>query len=390
MKNAPGLKRRNRADGLAFYWMAPAKDVAKGYPHRIVALPRCLTEDEAAAEARRLWIDLKTWRGKLPATAGLYTFAWLIERYRADEFSPYQRLGAASKRNYGQDMKIIGDTIGKVPIYSRTTKPLTGEDCWRWHRKWGKPDASGQPTAPSRARHVVTMLRMLVKYAVVIGVPNSRDLLAILSEMEFPTTAARTVAPTRDQVLAIVGECLTRGLRSMAITTLAQFEFTERRISILGKWEGEQWRPGWVWSGISDDWIIRYQQRKRGIVQREFDLKDTPLLHSLLQETPKDKRIGPVIVCERTEIQWREKHYTDTFREVARAAGVPDDVWSMDMRAGGATEADGIMGITDRDLKAAGGWKSDMHNRYTRAPQRRAQNVVKLRQKASGGNEPGA
>jgi integrase len=36
----------------------------------------------------------------------------------------------------------------------------------------------------------------------------------------------------------------------------------------------------------------------------------------------------------------RERSYRKWFRQIARAANIPDDVWSMDSRAGGATEAE--------------------------------------------------
>ncbi len=36
----------------------------------------------------------------------------------------------------------------------------------------------------------------------------------------------------------------------------------------------------------------------------------------------------------------RRDMYARWFRQIARAAGIPDDVWNMDARAGGATEAD--------------------------------------------------
>jgi hypothetical protein len=42
--------------------------------------------------------------------------------------------------------------------------------------------------------------------------------------------------------------------------------------------------------------------------------------------------------------------------------------------------------VTDRDLKAACGWSSYMHERYSRKKHRRAQSVVKLRQKARSGS----
>ena len=44
----------------------------------------------------------------------------------------------------------------------------------------------------------------------------------------------------------------------------------------------------------------------------------------------------------------RECSYRKWFRAIARAAEIPDEVWSMDSRAGAATEAD----EADADLKA--------------------------------------
>jgi integrase len=35
----------------------------------------------------------------------------------------------------------------------------------------------------------------------------------------------------------------------------------------------------------------------------------------------------------------RERSYRKWFREIARAAGIPDEVWNMDARAGAITEA---------------------------------------------------
>lgn len=72
------------------------------------------------------------------------------------------------------------------------------------------------------------------------------------------------------------------------------------------------------------------------------------------------------------------------FRKIAGEIGMPDDIWSMDMRAGGATEAGNIVGITPTDLQAAGGWKDPkMAARYTRDPKRRAARVINMRQAAA-------
>jgi len=51
---------------------------------------------------------------------------------------------------------------------------------------------------------------------------------------------------------------------------------------------------------------------------------------------------------------WNERHCAEIWREIARTAGIPDEVWSMDGRAGGATEADSTPGVSDRALQDAG------------------------------------
>lgn len=50
--------------------------------------------------------------------------------------------------------------------------------------------------------------------------------------------------------------------------------------------------------------------------------------------------------------------------------------------SGGATEADGAEGITDRMFDDAGGSDPNMKNTYRRAKSRNAQKVVELRQAA--------
>lgn len=51
---------------------------------------------------------------------------------------------------------------------------------------------------------------------------------------------------------------------------------------------------------------------------------------------------------------WEERYYAEVWREIANRAGIPENVCSMDMRAGGATEADGIEGITGPGVAGRG------------------------------------
>lgn len=54
---------------------------------------------------------------------------------------------------------------------------------------------------------------------------------------------------------------------------------------------------------------------------------------------PAHKRGGPIIINEATGLPYKRRVYAKGFRKVARACGIPDDVWSMDARAGAVSEA---------------------------------------------------
>ena len=118
----------------------------------------------------------------------------------------------------------------------------------------------------------------------------------------------------------------------------------------------------------------------------EFDLKQTPELLALLQKTPEEHRVGPVIIMERqrkpgARLPWEERYYAEMWREIARRAGLPDTIQSMDMRTSGATEADATPDVSDRALQDAGGWRDpSTPQRYRRQKQRNAGEVVEMRQ----------
>lgn len=389
---APGLKWRPRANGeKAAYWIPPASQIKAGWLLKSVALPKGLTQDEIAAKCRALWDDLAKWRSGQPAKTH-YSIAWLVQRYQTDEYSPYHFLKERTRRGYDQSMVIIEDTVGSFLIDAYNDGGLMrprilGRDLREWHRRWAEPDETGKPR-PVRAWHAIAMLRILFAYALELGVPGADALVKLAGKIRIPTPQAREAAPERTMVLAHVNKAVENGLLSMAIATLAQFEFTERRTHIIGTWEngkdGRHWRPGWLWSGITPKWMIRYHQTKVGKVEREYDLTATPALLEMLQRIPQEKRIGPVIVCERTGKPWKERHFMRVWRAIAREIGMPDGVWSMDMRAGAATETGQLPGITTKEMQDSGGWRTaDMVSRYDRGARARAQRVVSLRQAAA-------
>jgi len=54
---------------------------------------------------------------------------------------------------------------------------------------------------------------------------------------------------------------------------------------------------------------------------------------------PLDRRIGPLVINEQFGVPYTAEQYRKSFRQIARAAGISDDVWNMDARAGAITEA---------------------------------------------------
>jgi hypothetical protein len=394
-------------------WIPPAKDIKAGYIPKSLMLSRTASPADLAAACRRQWQDLEDWRsGKTKEKPLRLTIGWLIDRYLTDDLSPFQRLRPDTQQSYRWECSRIKQTVGERRIDPKLeggvlVPRIVGEDIRRWYHGWGHPPPREevlpdgtvklieQKPTPSRARHCIAMLRTLTSYNVEIGTLGAVELRERLAAMRFDGARARAIAPTYSQVDAIVTKALEMGYRSIAITTLAQFELIERRTHIIGQWSKGGWGHGWVWDGevllggqyrrvgVSADWRIVYYQTKKGANLREFDLKAVQRLLALMQETPKERRTGPIIICEATGLPWEKRRYQEKFREIARAAGVPDDIYSMDMRSGGATEADHIPEITDRMFDDAGGWADPkMKDRYRRRKQDNAQKVVQLRQNA--------
>jgi hypothetical protein len=71
----------------------------------------------------------------------------------------------------------------------------------------------------------------------------------------------------------------------------------------------------------------------------QFDLNSFDLLFPLLEVVPHEERVGAIVKGDHG-LPMRERSYRKWFRQIARAAGIPDEVWNMDSRGGGATEAE--------------------------------------------------
>ena len=107
----------------------------------------------------------------------------------------------------------------------------------------------------------------------------------------------------------------------------------------MGGPRGEKWTGNFSWENIPG-WRWRMKTSKSKYrTAAEFDLSKYSMLFPLLEAVPHEERVGAIVKGEHGQ-PVRERSYRKWFRQIARAAGIPDEVWSMDSRAGGAAEAE--------------------------------------------------
>jgi hypothetical protein len=91
---SPGLKRRKRADGVAWYWFASEVAIQAGYEVKSANLTSYADRpDMLVARAQRLQAEMKLWlrEGKMPDRRFDGTFRDLLERYQTHPKSTFQK-----------------------------------------------------------------------------------------------------------------------------------------------------------------------------------------------------------------------------------------------------------------------------------------------------------
>jgi hypothetical protein len=292
-------------------------------------------------------------RGKAPTYAG--TIDSLIVLYRTDENSPYQALKHATKvRDYDPSLRLIGKTVG-----ARQITALKGEDFRRWYREWGKGGLT------RRAHGAIRKLRSVLSYGVEQKLHGCSQAREILSLIRFATPEPRRVKMEYAHAKAICEKAIELGRPSIAVTQAIQWDTALRRIHVIGEWlpveEGDtggiirgktKWR-GLTAADISADKVLTVAVTSKGKAATRHDLTSCPLVMEVLKAAQLPS-VGPLIVSEKTGLPYRENYYAQDWREIAKAAEVPQDVWSMDSRAGAISEAEEATGDLDAARKMAG------------------------------------
>lgn len=356
-KDRPGYQSRGRSDGSRAHYWNPARassKAPKGLPLR--SIDGAWSDEEIAAQCRA-WTDelLADIDGRDQAPTYDGTINSLILLYRTNEDSPFHALKHATRiRDYEPTLRLISKSVG-----ARQIPALKGEDFRRWYREWGKGGHI------RRAHGGIRKLRSVLSYGVEQKLRGCSQAREILSLIRFATPDARTVKMEYVHAVAICEKAIELGRPSIAITQAIQWDTALRRIHVIGEWlpvaDGDvggiirgktKWR-GLTAADISAEKVLTVPVTSKNKKATRHDLTACPLVMHVLKKAPLPS-VGPLIVSETTGLPYRENYYAQDWREIATAAGVPAEVWSMDARAGAISEAEEATGDLDAARKMAG------------------------------------
>lgn len=411
---APGLKTRKRDNGeVAYYWVPRAgnKDVSQ-YPTRSVRLHG--DAEMIISRCGILQAELKEWlssRGMGAAAKYDGTLRSLIRLYTGTAESPYFSVKSNTRAMYDESLAVLTETVG-----ARKLERLTGLDFMRWYANFKEPakdtpkkaqaraDARAlgiilppNPERPRRGYKAMQLLRIVIKFGIVLNITDCFRLATVLENMEFSAPPARTEAITYEQARAICELAIKKGKFSIALSQALQFELTLRQIDVIGRWEktdspedggivdrGRRWRDGLLWSNLDANGILSKSTSKTGQVA-EHDTMAYPFLREMIDLVPIGQRFGPMIRCETTGLPYRYRHFSQTWRDIATEAGVPTDVWNRDSRAGGVTEGSDAGADIEHLRHHANHKNAQTTARYNRKTLEKTRQVAELRVAHRGG-----
>ncbi len=390
----PGLKKRPNKDGkLRLYWL-PRGDIAKaGYTPRTVPLPYDWNELSQrpliSAACIKLQAEMLEWASGRKDRTRLFdgTVAALVREYQRNIESPYARVKWNTRRTYDQTLEIIENAFGE-----RALSHIGLRDLRRWYDAAKKPKKPGDKERIRKAHGVISMIRRILAYGVAAELPECSRLQAILSATDFAQPARRRQKLTLGHVEAFIPVALKRGRLSLALGTALQFETTLRQKDVIGEWEpigpgeeatgiilrGRRWVNGLTWSDISLSFEIFKDTTKTGQTAAH-DLRLCPLVMRVIGNVPADCRVGPLIVDETAGRPYAQHAYAREWRAVAEEAGIPKDIWNMDARAGGISEAEDAGADLDDIRATAAHSQTSTTIRYFRGTIGKSRKVAQLR-----------
>ena len=174
---------------------------------------------------------------------------------------------------------------------------------------------------------------------------------------------SRKHAPTADQIIAARKAAHARGHAPLALAYAIQFEGTNRQSDVMGQWvplservasaviDGNEKWIGPTWKHVDRHLVLRFMPSKTDqTTQKEvvIDFKACPMVMEELQHFPPEARQGPLIVNPETGLPYLYRRHKNLWRRtdtrksgkiisgIAVDAGIPNEIWNRDLRAGGS------------------------------------------------------
>jgi hypothetical protein len=304
----------------------------------------------------------------------------VIDAYQIDPLSSFHKQRYHVRQNHVGMLRRIRQRYGAVFLAE-----ITGRTLIEWHGQW-----LGSENKVAIAHSMIGQLRTVFGFGfTLLADQQSERLSRVLSKLKFPMAGARSERITADQAEAVRMWAHIIGWHSIGLAQALQFELMLRQKDVIGEyvpldepgvsdivWAGQKWIRGLRWSEIGDDLILRHITSKK---QKpvEVDLRNSPMVMDELQylEAIIDPD-EPMIICESNGMPYSASEFRRKWRIVARYAGVPDNVFNMDSRSGGISEAFEAGVAPERIQKSATHSDLRMTSKYNRGDQLRAASEV--------------
>jgi hypothetical protein len=317
-------------------------------------------EDECQKQqsAMLAWLDGDVDDKKRLAPKFDGTLGSLADCYESDEDSAYQELKENTAEGYKPWLKMVRETVGL-----RNISRLVAKDFRRWYRMWKARSTSRGTDGTRQAYGGIQIIRIILNFGAESGIKKCLELRTAMDKMNFRRNPPRNVVMTYAQIRAILEEAWRRGELFMALVQAIQFECFLRQNDVIGQWRkvkrgyiaqaGDVIIGGKYWRGmtmemihIEDALIVKTSKTGKPVVHA---LASCQLVVECLEKIGKSVMDGPV-ARQADGSPWRDRQsFSKAWREIARAAGISENVWNMDNRASGITEASEA-GVPDDDI----------------------------------------
>lgn len=374
---------KNGRVGASYYWNLPtwarqrdAIERAKGKDGKPCPVSNEALPDKISAmleRAEELNATLDAWRrGDEAESIRKGSFSWLVRWFQ--QHPKYLTTAAKTQRAYDQGLELIEQheldgklgRVGDVP--ARSIQPYHADEIWE-RLKAGGRDGDRTATANAAMRAARRMFSLAMRKRLVDQNP--------FAKMDLPTTGGNTVPAEREQMERFVAAADKIGFPSVGTAAKIAFELCQREGDIIAlPWS--HYRPGTE---------IQVRQSKTGtlIWVPLFD-EEGELFPGLVERLERTARTGTVIIMRdytgRTggvHKPYDEHLFRKHFRQVRKAAGLPESFTMMSCRHGGLTELGDAEG-TDQEMMAAGGHKTrNMLTVYARPTRKQALNAARKR-----------